>query len=172
MAYTPGGRDLYLTLQDGDIREVNRSDPTQFNRTFVITNRMRVAGVGNSLERTTNDAYKSDREMTICEMRQAAADARREAGNAALEGRRVIENDLRRLAGLAPRTLSPGMFATDTAPPGLYCRLLRRLAAWLLWPGPGQVALRAPHLPAGAPAAAPPPVPPAPRPPLPHRVLH
>ena len=131
MAYTPGGRDLYLTLQDGDIREVNRSDPTQFNRTFFITNRMRVAGVGNSLERTTNDAYKSDREMTICEMRQAAADARREAGNAALEGRRVIENDLRRLAGLAPRTLSPGMFATDTAPPGLYCRLLRRLAAWL-----------------------------------------
>ncbi len=119
MAYTPGGRDLYLTLQDGDIREVNRSDPTQFNRTFFITNRMRVAGVGNSLERTTNDAYKSDREMTICEMRQAAADARREAGNAALEGRRVIENDLRRLAGLAPRTVSPGMFATDTAPPGL-----------------------------------------------------
>src|SRR3989441_5519572 len=131
MAYTPGGRDLYLTLQDGDIREVNRSDPTQFNRTFFITNRMRVAGVGNSLERTTSDAYKSDREMTICEMRQAAADARREAGNAALEGRRVIENDLRRLAGLAPRTLSPGMFATDTSPPGLYCRLLRRLAAWL-----------------------------------------
>src|SRR6266705_636117 len=103
MAYTPGGRDLYLTLQDGDIREVNRSDPTQFNRTFFITNRMR----------------------------EAAADARREAGNAALEGRRVIENDLRRLAGLAPRTVSPGMFATDTAPPGLYCRLLRRLAAWL-----------------------------------------
>src|SRR2546426_809247 len=41
MAYTPGGRDLYLTLQDGDIREVNRSDPTQFNRTFFITNRMK-----------------------------------------------------------------------------------------------------------------------------------
>src|SRR2546430_5165955 len=131
MAYTPGGRDLYLTLQDGDIREVNRSDPTQFNRTFFITNRMRVAGVGNSLERTTNDAYKSDREMTICEMRQAAAEARREAGNAALEGRRVIENDLRRLAGLAPRTLSPGMFATDTSPPGLYCRPLRRIPAWV-----------------------------------------
>jgi len=131
MAYTPGGRDLYLTLQDGDIREVKRSDPTQFNRTFFITNRMRVVGVGNSLERTTNDTYKSDREMTICEMRQAAADARREAGNATLEGRRVIENDLRRLAGLAPRPLSPVAFAHDTAPPGLYCRLLRRFAAWL-----------------------------------------
>ena len=151
MAYTPGGRDLYLTLQDGDIREVNRSDPTQFNRTFFITNRMRVAGVGNSLERTTNDAYKSDREMTICEMRQAAADARREAGNAALEGRRVIENDLRRLAGLAPRTLSPGMFATDTAPPGLYCRLLRRLAAWL--PPPPAPAASGPAAASGTAAA-------------------
>ena len=163
MAYTPGGRDLYLTLQDGDIREVNRSDPTQFNRTFFITNRMRVAGVGNSLERTTNDAYKSDREMTICEMRQAAADARREAGNAALEGRRVIENDLRRLAGLAPRTLSPGMFATDTAPPGLYCRLLRRLAAWL--PPPPAPAASAPAAASGTAAAplhaAPAPAPPA-----------
>ena len=159
MAYTPGGRDLYLTLQDGDIREVNRSDPTQFNRTFFITNRMRVAGVGNSLERTTNDAYKSDREMTICEMRQAAADARREAGNAALEGRRVIENDLRRLAGLAPRTLSPGMFATDTAPPGLYCRLLRRLAAWL--PPPQASAAQTPlaQQPASPPPQRPPPRP-------------
>src|SRR5881396_2242217 len=82
MAYTPGGRDLYLTLQDGDIAEVNRSDPTQLNRTFFHTNRMRVAGVGNTLERTANDTYKSDREMTICEMRQAARSARRDADRA------------------------------------------------------------------------------------------
>src|SRR6266511_2794326 len=51
MAYSSGGRDLYLTLQDGDIQEVNRTDPTQFNRTFFRTNRMRVANVGNTLER-------------------------------------------------------------------------------------------------------------------------
>src|SRR5713101_4141218 len=55
MAYTPGGRDLYLTLQDGDIQEVNRADPTQFNRTFFGTNRMRVVGIGNTLEFTRND---------------------------------------------------------------------------------------------------------------------
>jgi lipopolysaccharide export system permease protein len=131
MAYTPGGRDLYLTLEDGDIREVNRVDPTQFNRTFFVTNRMRVVGVGNTLELTANDTYKSSREMTICEMRQGAAGARRDAERAALEGRQVIENDLRRLAGLAPRAL-PTPVATDTAPPGLYCRALRQVAAWLL----------------------------------------
>src|SRR2546430_13130285 len=42
MAYSAGGRDLFLTLMDGDIEEVNRTDPTQFNRTFYSTNRMRV----------------------------------------------------------------------------------------------------------------------------------
>src|SRR5467141_3422710 len=49
MAYTPGGRDLYLTLEDGDIQAVNRTDPTQIDRTFFRINRMRVAGIGNTL---------------------------------------------------------------------------------------------------------------------------
>src|SRR5947207_2088269 len=48
MAYTPGGRDLYLTLEDGDIQAVNRTDPTQFDRTFFRTNRMRVAGMARA----------------------------------------------------------------------------------------------------------------------------
>src|SRR5881409_4076668 len=73
MAYTPGGRDLYLTLEDGDIQAVNRTDPTELDRTFFRVNRMRVAGVGNTLERTENDTYKSDREMSICEMRGVVA---------------------------------------------------------------------------------------------------
>ena len=132
MAYSPGGRDLYLTLQDGDIQEVNRTDPTQFNRTFFRTNRMRVANVGNTLERTANDTYKSDREMSICEMRQAATSARQEADRAARDARRAIENDLRRLVGLAPQFPPPGPWPVDTAPPGLYCRALRSLAGWLM----------------------------------------
>jgi len=132
MAYGTGGRDLYLTLEHGDIQQVNRTDPAQFGRTFFRTNRMRVAGVSNSLEITHNDPYKSDREMTLCEMRQAATTARRDAERAGAEGRQVIENDLRRLAGLAPRGLRPLPFAPDTAPIGAYCRALRRLATWLL----------------------------------------
>src|SRR5204863_477148 len=61
MAYSAGGRDLFLTLTDGDIEEVNRTDPTQFNRTFYRTNRMRVSGVGNIFTQTEHDTYKSDR---------------------------------------------------------------------------------------------------------------
>src|SRR6266545_3724691 len=100
MAYSAGGRDLFLTLADGDIEEVNRSDPTQFNRTFYRTNRMRVSGVGNIFTQTEHDTYKSDREMSTCEMQQAAAGARRDASRAVGDARQAIENDLRRLVGL------------------------------------------------------------------------
>ena len=134
MAYSAGGRDLFLTLTDGDIEEVNRSDPTQFNRTFYRTNRMRVSGVGNIFTQTEHDTYKSDREMSTCEMQQAAAAARRDAIRAAGDARLVIENDLRRLAGLAPAAAPLVRDAPDTTPPGVYCRALRRIDAWLLPP--------------------------------------
>ncbi|TMI71489.1 MAG: LptF/LptG family permease, partial [Bacillati bacterium ANGP1] len=118
----------------GDIEEVNRTDPAQFNRTFYRTNRMRVSGVGNIFTQTEHDTYKSDREMSTCEMRLAATAARRDASRAAGDARLVMENDLRRLAGLAPVVAPPVPYVPDTAPPGLYCRALRRLAAWLLPP--------------------------------------
>src|SRR2546425_150864 len=131
MAYSAGGRDLFLTLLDGDIEEVNRTDPTQFNRTFFRTNRMRVSGVGNIFTQTEHDTYKSDREMSTCEMRQAATAARRDVTRAGADARLVIENDLRRLVGLLPLGGPPEPYEPDTAPPGLYCRALRRLAGWL-----------------------------------------
>src|SRR5881409_4410696 len=130
MAYAAGGRDLFLTLTDGDIEEVNRTDPTQFNRTFYRTNRMRVSGVGNIFVQTEHDTYKSDREMSTCEMRLAATAARRDASRAADDARLAIENDLRRLAGLAPVLAPPVPSTVDTAPPGLYCRAVRQLATW------------------------------------------
>jgi lipopolysaccharide export system permease protein len=154
MAYAAGGRDLFLTLTDGDIEEVNRTDPTQFNRTFYRTNRMRVSGVGNIFTQTEHDTYKSDREMSTCEMRQAATAARRDASRAAADARLVIENDLRRLVQLAPLVAPPAPYVPDTAPSGVYCRALRRFATWLL---PREAEAQTPQ------AAAPPPPPPAPR---------
>ncbi|HVH69273.1 MAG TPA: LptF/LptG family permease [Gemmatimonadales bacterium] len=148
MAYASGGRDLFLTLEDGDIQEVSRTDPTQFNRTFFRTNRLRVVGVGNTFVLTENDTYKSDREMSTCEMRAAAREARVDAERAARDAHLAIENDLRRLAGLAfvPPVSQP--YVPDTAPPGLYCRVVRRLAAWLL---PPEVQAQTPQTPRPAP---------------------
>src|SRR3989442_8374811 len=114
---------------------------------------MRVAGIGNTLERTEHDTYKSDREMSICEMRGVVAQARREAERARQDTRAAVQNDLRRLAGLAPGYLPPAAYSVDTAPVGLYCRALQQVTAWL---GPK---------PAPPPTAPPPPAPPPPPPP-------
>jgi lipopolysaccharide export system permease protein len=130
MAYTPGGTDLYLTLLDGEIQEVKRVEPGQFNRTFYRTNRIRVAGIGNTLERTESDTYRGDREMTICGMEQVVAQAEREGQRARREAREAVVVDLRRLIRLAPLVPQPSAATVDPAP-GLYCRALRVLGGWL-----------------------------------------
>src|SRR2546430_3974483 len=163
MAYNAAGRDLYFTLQDGDIEEVSRTDPTQFNRTFFATNRMRVAGVANSFQPTTTDTYKSDREMSTCEMQEAVDAARRDVESATGDARLVIENDLRRLTGLAPLPPRTVAYAPDPKSTGPYCRALRRLATWLVPAEAGAQTPRPP--PPGAPKAPPPAAGPPPPPP-------
>jgi len=132
MAYTPGGTDLYLTLLEGEIQEVKRVEPGQFNRTFYHTNRIRVAGIGNTLERTESDTYRGDREMTICGMEQVVAQAEQEAERARSEARAAVVADLRRLIRLMPASQSADA-TLDPAPRGggLYCRTLAFLGGWL-----------------------------------------
>src|SRR5207247_1424541 len=149
-----GGRALCLTLTDGAIDEVNRPHPTQFNRTSYRTTRMRVSGAGNIFVQTEHDTYKSDREMSTCEMRLAATAARRDASRAAEDARLAIENDLRRLAGLAPVVASPVPSTVDNTPPGRYFRALRQLHTW---PAPSEAEAQTPRCTP----------PPAPRPPPP-----
>lgn len=125
MAFTPEGTDLYLILMSGEIHEIQRDDPGQFNRTFFTTNRLRVAGVGNIFSHTEDDDFRGDREMTICAMAQRIADVRREAEQARREARTSVGRDLRRLAGLRADSAGPA----DTghvarAAPPLYCRVL------------------------------------------------
>jgi lipopolysaccharide export system permease protein len=78
MAFDADGRDLILTLHHGHIQQVSKQDPSQLQRLFYDVDRIRVAGVGNQLERSENDNYKSDREMSICEMQRDYQDAETE----------------------------------------------------------------------------------------------
>src|SRR6059058_3806175 len=104
--------------------------------------------------------------MSTCEMQEQVDAARRDVESAAGDARLVIDNDLRRLAGLAPlppKTSSPA--ARDPKRPGPYCRALARLAAWLL---PAEAGAQTPGpAPRGAPQA-PTPHPHPPLPPPPH----
>jgi len=128
MAYTPGGTDLYLTLRDGAILEVRRDDPTQFNRTEFTTNVIRVRNIGNELERTIEDNYRTDREMSTCQMdsviRAAEADARYAAARAEI----AVTNDLRQALSLTPLVVSDSV--RRVAPPSWYCRAVARVTAF------------------------------------------
>jgi lipopolysaccharide export system permease protein len=125
MAYTPGGTDLYLTLRDGEVHEIKRSDPEHFNRTFYTTNRIKVAGVSNTFTETKNDEYRGDREMTICAMQEVVARARKDMARVERDGINATSGELRRLLKLAP--LPPPPIDSTPAPPSLYCRVVGAL---------------------------------------------
>lgn len=73
LAFAPNGRDLILTLFDGSTIEVPRAEPGQLQRAKFARNYVRVEGVANQLEMTRDDAYKSDREMSVCELQNEVA---------------------------------------------------------------------------------------------------
>ena len=131
MAYTPGGTDLYLTLLHGDIQEVKRAQPDQFNRTFFDVNRIRVAGISNSFVKTEEDPYRGDREMTVCRMEREVAMARLDEARAHHQARWAMSADLHRLAGLVPPPIVPDSAGSDP-PAGPYCRLWQRVVGWVL----------------------------------------
>src|SRR6059036_1035211 len=114
MAYTGGGTDLYLTLRDGEVHEIKRTDPEHFNRTFYAVKRIKVAGVSNTFEPTKNDEYRGDREMTICAMQDVVARARQDLARVRTEALTALAAELRRVAKLAQLPTTPTI---DTTPP-------------------------------------------------------
>lgn len=73
MAFTEDGSDLQLVLYDGFMQEVPKETPTQLQRLYFKTDLVRVPGVANAFERDSNDTYKSDREMSVCELQSEVA---------------------------------------------------------------------------------------------------
>jgi lipopolysaccharide export system permease protein len=78
MRMSKGLTDLELTLYNGNMQDVPTQNPDELQRLYFNVDQIRVRGVGNQFQKTTADAYKSDREMTVCEMQQAQDKARRD----------------------------------------------------------------------------------------------
>jgi len=131
LAITENQEDAYLTLYSGVMHEFDRSDPSSVQLADFARDRVRIEGVGNELRRTLTDTYKSDREMSICEMEAGVLNARRDE---VLEHRRAVAA---RLSALHTLVGLPGVEADTAVPPqgaSPYCRALTSWASWLLPP--------------------------------------
>jgi len=128
MAYSAGGTDLYLTLRDGEVHEIKRTDPEHFNRTFYSVNRIKVAGVSNTFEPTKNDEYRGDREMTICAMQDVVARARQDQERVRSEALTAVSGELRRIGKLGGGAATTPTVDTTPPPPSAYCGMLGSIA--------------------------------------------
>ena len=59
---------LQMTLHNGYVLEIPPDDPGTLQRLYFTTDVVRVRGVANEFEKTDKDNFKSEREMTMCEM--------------------------------------------------------------------------------------------------------
>jgi lipopolysaccharide export system permease protein len=125
MRMSKGMTDLELTLYNGNMQDVPTANPDELQRLYFNVDLIRVRGVGNQFQKTTADSYKSDREMTVCEMQAAQDKARKthaEARKEFLAKRTALEK--------AKFMLSKTMTETRTSPPWdvglgrLYCKAI------------------------------------------------
>ncbi|HVF41345.1 MAG TPA: LptF/LptG family permease [Gemmatimonadaceae bacterium] len=128
MAMSPDQADLQLTLYSGTVQDVPTATPEQLQRLYFKTQLIRVRGVGNEFRKTTNDTFKGEREMSVCEMEQNADKARTSFTDAREEFIRKV-----RLARSRKVKLSEDALGTSTSSPlsiGLghaYCAVLAKV---------------------------------------------
>ena len=127
MAVSPDQADLLLTLYSGTVQDVPIQKPQELQRLYFKTQLIRVRGVGNEFQKTQNDSYKGEREMSVCEMERNAS-----TGRKAFAMAREEFNDKLALAKQRKLKLSKEVLSTRTSPPftvGLgraYCSLLQK----------------------------------------------
>ena len=68
MGLTADQSTLQMTLHNGYVLEIPPDDPGTLQRLYFTTDLVRVRGVANEFEKTDQDDFKSEREMTVCEM--------------------------------------------------------------------------------------------------------
>jgi lipopolysaccharide export system permease protein len=128
MRMTNNMSDLELTLYNGNTEDVPTANPIELQRLYFMTDLVRVRGVGNQFQKTTADSYKSDREMTVCEMQQAQDRARSEHEAARVQ----FEKSLAKLKSEKAK-LSPDVLNTNPNTPWdiglgrLYCKAVALL---------------------------------------------
>jgi lipopolysaccharide export system permease protein len=128
MVMSPNHSDLQLTLYSGTIQDVPTATPSQLQRVYFDTELIRVPGVGNEFQKTQNDTFKGEREMSVCEMAQNAEIARRQLALARKEFLQKLSIAKQRKIKLSKDVLNANL--NDPISIGLgkaYCALLRQI---------------------------------------------
>ena len=89
MAFNREQTDLFLTLYDGSIEETKEIEPHRFQRIFFKEQMLMLAGIGNVLQRTNEDAYRSDREMSLAMLSAGVDSARKDLEAAKKNAQRI-----------------------------------------------------------------------------------
>jgi lipopolysaccharide export system permease protein len=141
LAFAENGNDLLLTLHHGSTLVVPRAEPDRLERLTFDRNYVMVEGVANQLDVAQTDNYKSDREMSVCELQNDVAryEAEHDKAQADLEHamRSVVTEALTGIPASPPEispmttlNMTPGSAAPRSPHPSLgraYCDLVGRL---------------------------------------------
>lgn len=119
---------LQMTLHNGYILEIPPDDPGTLQRLYFTTDVVRVRGVANEFEKTDKDNFKSEREMTMCEMNAQFQRGFRQLETAREDLEAMLVSTVRTEATGAPplerEMSSPGDKRTSGA---IYCDLISRV---------------------------------------------
>jgi lipopolysaccharide export system permease protein len=115
MAFNENQTDLYLTLYDGKIQETRDESPAAFREVWFNINYIRIAEVGNELNRDMSN-FRSDRELPIDSMLVQVREAVEEAAHVERVSQAMaVAATSRRLGGLGPEEAD--IAPSDTAGP-------------------------------------------------------
>lgn len=127
MVLAANREDLELTLYDGYSQEIPRSNTTELQRLYFGTDLVKVRGVASGFSRSEDKGYKSDREMSICEMQGEV--------QSALNQRRAAEMDLESTIAIATYYLATGETRKiEPASPRMKIRSLAQVYCQLVVP--------------------------------------
>jgi lipopolysaccharide export system permease protein len=128
MGMSKGLTDLELTLYNGNSQDVPTNNPDELQRLYFNVDVIRFRGVGNQFQKTTVDTYKSDREMTVCEMQAAQDRARQEHQLARKEFEKTLASLRKSKAKVNKEVLNANLSEPwDVGLGRLYCRAIALL---------------------------------------------
>jgi len=129
MGLTPDQRDLVLNLYDGYMQQVPQLNMGELQRLYFHSDLVRVRNIGNKFEETSKDTYKSEREMSVCEMDSMYQKAvhEEEISRAEVAGAMLTAVHLTATGAPGPTVPTPPQKSRRTVG-ALYCRLVQGIS--------------------------------------------